>query len=90
MASLAERVAMSRSAFSLLFAETMGRPPLQYLREQRMRTASRLLRNPRLGVKTIASRVGYHSAASFSAAFKRWSGRAPGAYRRGMRTYRDS
>ena len=35
------------------------------------------------GMKEIANQVGYESESAFSNAFKRWSGTAPGAYRRG-------
>jgi AraC-like DNA-binding protein len=82
VASLAEQVAMSRSAFSAMFADITGNSPMRSLREHRMQKASRMLRERRLGLKEIASRVGYESTPAFSAAFKRWSGESPGAYRR--------
>ena len=82
VAQLAERATMSRSAFSATFAKVLGKPPLQYLRERRMQLACRLLRDPSLGLKEIASRVGYESVSAFSSAFKRFSSMAPGDYRR--------
>jgi AraC-like DNA-binding protein len=83
VASLAEQVAMSRSAFSAEFTSVAGKPPMRYLREHRMQLASRLLQDRRRGLKEVAARVGYESIAAFSAAFKRWSGEAPATYRRG-------
>lgn len=80
--SLASRVNMSKSSFSERFRETVGKPPLHYLTEYRMERACQVLRDTELGVKEIASLVGYESASSFSNAFKRWTGKAPGAYRR--------
>ncbi len=82
VAQLAERATMSRSAFSATFARVLGQPPLQYLRERRMQLACRLLRDPSLGLKEVASRVGYDSVSAFSSAFKRFSSAAPGDYRR--------
>ncbi len=82
VASLAEQANMSRSSFSATFTQVLEVPPLQYLREHRMRTASRLLHDSSLGLKEISSRVGYDSVSAFSMAFKRFSGLAPGDYRR--------
>ncbi len=81
VASLAEHAAMSRSAFSAHFTAIVGKPPMEYLAEWRMAKAGRLLRTTRAELKEIAAQVGYDSAAAFSKAFSRWSGRAPGAYR---------
>ncbi|MCG8409042.1 MAG: AraC family transcriptional regulator [Phycisphaerales bacterium] len=81
VASLAERVSMSRSAFAARFSSLVGQPPLHYLHECRMRKASHLLQKTSVGIKQVASRVGYHSVPAFSTAFKRWSGIAPGKYR---------
>ncbi len=82
VASLAERVAMSRSVFSARFTELVGKPPLEYLTEWRMRKACMFLRSSQAGLKEVASQVGYESAAAFSKAFIRRIGVAPGTYRR--------
>ena len=82
VAELAAQATMSRSAFSATFVKVLGRPPLQYLRQRRMQLACRLLRDRSLGLKEIASQIGYDSVSAFSAAFKRFSGTAPGDYRR--------
>lgn len=81
VATLAQQANMSRSSFSAAFTRVLEVPPLQYLREYRMRMASQLLRDSSLGLKQIASRVGYDSVSAFSTAFKRFSGLAPGDYR---------
>ncbi len=82
VAALAEHVAMARSTFSARFAETMGKPPLEYLTQWRLQKASFLLRASGAELKQVAAQVGYKSAAAFSKAFARWAGVAPGAYRR--------
>ena len=46
-----------------------------------MARASILLRDERATLAAVAAQVGYGSEAAFSAAFKRYSGMAPGAYR---------
>jgi AraC-like DNA-binding protein len=79
--NLAKQTHMSRSAFSERFREVVGQPPLRYLTEYRMRKACELLRETEWTVKQIALRAGYESASSFSNAFKRWTGKAPVAFR---------
>lgn len=85
VALLAERVAMSRSAFAARFTELVGKPPMEYLTECRMQKACWLLKTGQAGLKEVATEVGYESAAAFSKAFSRWSGAAPGAYRQTVR-----
>lgn len=80
--SLAEQSRVSRSVFSARFTACVGKPPLQYLTECRMRRAKVLLRETSLGVKTIAEKVGYSNESAFSNAFRRAAGVSPGTYRR--------
>lgn len=47
----------------------------------RRRLAERLLRDSRLDLDSIARQLGYAEAASFSRAFKRWTGQAPAHWR---------
>jgi AraC-like DNA-binding protein len=82
VASLAQRVGMSRSTFAGRFTELVGEPPLHYVTRWRMQKAAGLLREGRATLADIADRVGYESEAAFSKAFKRWVGSAPGAYRK--------
>jgi AraC-like DNA-binding protein len=79
---LASSVAMSRSGFAARFTQLVEAPPLTYLTRWRMQKASRLLRTTSAGIRDIAGRVGYTTEAAFSKTFKRWSGTAPGAFRR--------
>lgn len=83
VAELAERVAMSRSAFAAEFVRVYGRPPMAYLRQRRMELAGRLLRDSSLGLKEVALRVGYDSVSAFNSAFCRAWGIAPGRFRNG-------
>ena len=82
VAALADESCLSRSAFSDRFTARVGQPPLQYLTACRMRKAKQLLRQTDLGVKVVASKVGYSNESAFSNAFRRLIGMSPGAYRR--------
>jgi AraC-like DNA-binding protein len=82
VAELASRVNMSRTAFSLRFAQLSGMPPLSYVTKWRMLKAGDLLHQGTATIAEIAAAVGYESEASFSKAFKREMGVAPGTYRK--------
>jgi AraC-like DNA-binding protein len=79
--ALAAEARLSRSAFAERFGEVLGVPPLTYLTRWRMQIAARLLRDTHQGIAEIAAEVGYDSEATFSRAFKREMGIAPGRYR---------
>ncbi|MBI3523435.1 MAG: AraC family transcriptional regulator [Betaproteobacteria bacterium] len=80
--SLASEAGLSRSAFATHFKTVVGDTPLGYLTRWRMYRAKALLRQGDLGIMEIAARVGYETDATFSRAFKRNEGKAPGEYRR--------
>ncbi|MFE8603509.1 AraC family transcriptional regulator [Archangium violaceum] len=79
---LAKSAALSRSAFFERFMRTVGLPPMEYLLAWRMAVAKGLLRRRELGISEVAERVGYSSASTFSTAFSRHVGQAPGRYAR--------
>ncbi len=81
IAALAREVGQSRSAFAQRFSSLVGEPPLSYLTRRRLDLASRLLRDSSEPVYAIAGQVGYDSETSFSRAFRREFGTAPGRYR---------
>jgi AraC family transcriptional regulator, alkane utilization regulator len=82
IASLGAEVGLSRSSFAARFQSVMGQAPLSYLTTWRMHRARGMLKDPAVTIAQIAERVGYASAAAFTAAFKRETGAAPGAWRR--------
>ena len=63
------------------FKHCAGMTVFEYLREERMREASRLLGNTRLPVSEIACRVGFSSSANFATAFRERFGMTPTAFR---------
>jgi AraC-like DNA-binding protein len=84
--ALAAKTGVSRAGLARRFTALVGRPPMTYLREQRLALAADLLREPDTTLAVVADRVGFANAFAFSAAFKREHGISPSEYRlRGMR-----
>lgn len=79
---LAAAAALSRSAFFDRFQRTVGVAPIEYLVSWRMALAKDLLRRENCGIASVAERVGYSSASTFSTAFTRHVGRSPARYAR--------
>lgn len=82
VASLADELAMSRSAFAARFTDLVGEPVMTYVARWRMQVAVSALREGPTTVAELADRLGYRSEAAFSRAFKRVIGVAPGSIRR--------
>jgi AraC-like DNA-binding protein len=83
VASLAERLVVSRSKFAARFKMVVGETPLGYLTRLRLhRAAAKLRDEPDLPLPAIARGVGYQTEAAFGKSFKRQFGTSPGAYRR--------
>ena len=81
VASLADEVAMSRSAFAARFTELVGESAMRYVTRWRMHVAFDLLQRGDGSVASVAAKVGYGSEAAFSRAFKRVIGTTPRAAR---------
>ncbi|MEO0478936.1 MAG: AraC family transcriptional regulator [Planctomycetota bacterium] len=82
LASLADEVFMSRSAFAARFTEIVGEPAMRYLTQWRMQIARRRLREEGMTLAVLSEELGYASEASFCRAFKREFGTSPGAARK--------
>ncbi|TFW19112.1 AraC family transcriptional regulator [Duganella callida] len=79
VAQLAQRAALSRSAFFERFSRAVGLAPMEYLLRWRMARAKLLLRQQG-SVAAVAASVGYGSASAFSVAFSRHVGMSPTQY----------
>src|SRR5690606_27296543 len=84
--TLAQQAFLSRSAFAERFTRTVGQPPMSYLTRWRMLLAAQRLRESPATIAQIAAEVGYESEATFSRAFSREMGAAPGTWRRQERS----
>lgn len=84
VASLAEEVAMSRSAFASRFTDLVGESAMRYVARWRMAVAADLLAEGGATVASAAAAVGYESEAAFSRAFTRVTGANPRESKRSM------
>jgi len=75
--ALADSAGMSRSSFSERFTTLVGRSPLRYQNEFRLRLAREMLAKRDARVGEIGLRIGYESEAAFSRAYKEFFGHSP-------------
>lgn len=78
---LSETFDIAPKLLSKSFKEVTGEKFIDVLIGLRLEEAKRLLRQTDLPVQTIAERIGYGGAVSFSRVFKRMEGISPGEYR---------
>lgn len=76
LGDLADAAGMSRTRFAAHFRDVVGTTPIDHLTNWRMTLARGLLAAGK-PVKSVASQVGYDSAAAFSRVFARLIGHAP-------------
>ncbi|MCG7984673.1 MAG: helix-turn-helix transcriptional regulator [Candidatus Thiodiazotropha lotti] len=73
---------LSRSAFADRFKTLLGETPINYLGRWRMQNAWLWLSEEHATIYDVAKRCGYESEASFSKAFKKYTGESPGKVRK--------
>lgn len=78
---LAEMTFMSESKLTKIFKAAREVPPREFIRNQRLTKAARLLRDTDLTLAQIADEIGYVHHSSFSEAFKTKFGVTPKEYR---------
>ncbi|MGV0644834.1 GlxA family transcriptional regulator [Mycolicibacterium sp. XJ879] len=82
VAALAARAHMSARTFARRFVEETGRTPMQWVTDQRVLYARRLLEETDLDVDRIAERSGFGTATLLRHHFRRIIGVTPSDYRR--------
>jgi AraC-like DNA-binding protein len=80
--TIAAEAYISKFHFARLFKAYYGRTPHQYLTEVRITQAKRLLEHNATASEACYA-VGFESVTSFTALFKKATGRTPAAYRAG-------
>jgi transcriptional regulator GlxA family with amidase domain len=80
--ALARELGMSPRNFIRRFKGATGLAPLEYLQRLRVQAARRLLEERFVTVQEVGAAVGYTDVTFFRSVFKRFTGLAPGAYRR--------
>jgi AraC family transcriptional activator FtrA len=83
---LAQRVHMAPRTFARRFRAETGTTPHDWITEQRVLLARRLLEETDLGVEAVAARSGFGDAATLRHHFTRRVGATPNAYRGTFRT----
>lgn len=78
---LAAMEGLSVSRYNVLFRETIGASPIQYITSLRIKQACALLKATNLHIKEIGESVGYRDNHFFSKAFKKKMGVSPQKYR---------
>ncbi|MDD3798829.1 MAG: AraC family transcriptional regulator [Novosphingobium sp.] len=78
---LAAVCSLSRFHFMRCFRETMGMSPGAFIRQARIARAKALLATDKRPLADLARELGYCGLPAFSAAFRKATGRSPGAYR---------
>jgi len=85
VAELARQAGYSPDHFSRVFLKVTGRRPQDFVIQARMERARQLLAESDLTVGMIAGALGFQDIFYFSRQFRRQTGQAPTAFRRGLR-----
>jgi DNA-binding response OmpR family regulator len=85
MEQLARLVGTNEKRLSREFREHLGRTVFEYLRDERLRIAQRLLSSTSLSIASIAEEIGFSSAANFATAFRDRFRMTPSTYREELR-----
>ena len=82
---VARQFGFSVRNFDRRFKQALGRSPLQYLQQIRLKNASELLKQSNLSIAEIASHCGYINASAFSRQFSKQLQTSPKKYRETVR-----
>ena len=82
VSTLAEMAGYSVSRFLHLFSETIGKPPMRYLRDIRLANACELLDTSEYPVSEVADLCGFNDPLYFSRVFADKYGLSPSVYRK--------
>ncbi|MDF2907098.1 MAG: hypothetical protein K0R34_2419 [Herbinix sp.] len=75
--TLADLIHLSEYRFCHLFKESLGKSPLNYINEVRLKTAHHLLEQKEMSVSEVAAAVGFTDYNNFGRLFRNYFGYAP-------------
>ncbi len=78
---LADQVHMNEQYFCRFFKKSIGRTPMEYINEYRIKQAMRLLEETDLPVTEVCLECGYNNLGNFLRAFKKYTETTPLKYR---------
>jgi len=79
---LSELACMSKATFFRVFKRELGLTPVEYIIQERLAEAKRLLRHPLSTVADVCFRAGFNNTAYFQKLFKQYEGVTPGLYKK--------
>ncbi|WP_262490580.1 helix-turn-helix domain-containing protein [Hymenobacter roseosalivarius] len=79
---LSELACMSKATFFRLFKREFGLTPVEYVIQERLAEAKRLLRNPLTTVADVCFRAGFNNTNYFQSLIKKYEGITPGLYKK--------
>ena len=82
ISDLAGQVNLNEQYFCRLFKKAIGRSPIEYLNEYRVKQAKRLLEKTGLPVTDICLECGYNNLGNFLREFRKYTGTTPLQYRK--------
>jgi len=85
LTELADMCGISQSHLMRSFKASTGWQIHKYIAEERLKTAKHLLGEEQYSCQAVSERLGFRSAAYFSTAFRRMTGKSPREYQRQVR-----
>ncbi|KAA9332156.1 AraC family transcriptional regulator [Hymenobacter busanensis] len=79
---LSEMACMSKATFFRMFKREFGLTPVEYIIQERLTEAKRLLRHPLSTVADVCYRTGFNNPAYFQKLFRKHEGLTPGLYKK--------
>lgn len=84
---IANEVGLNKTYAGRIFKKEIGKSIVQYINDEKMSQASKLLENPLLKIKEVANLVGYRDQLYFNKMFKMQYGVSPSSYRSDMEDF---
>lgn len=84
---LSQKAYMSESNFHRVFKNELGVSPIEFINEERMRKATKLLQNTRKKIKEVCIECGFNSLSYFTRCFKKKHHVSPNEYRKRVQLY---
>lgn len=86
ISDLADQVNMNEQYFCRFFKKIIGKSPMEYLNEMRIKQSMRLLRDTDESVMNISLECGFNNLGNYMRTFKKHIGSTPLQYRKSLRT----
>jgi len=81
---LSRKACLSSSHFHRVFKDELGVSPVEFIKNERIKLAASLLKDPHISIKEVYLRCGFESRSYFNRVFKNRQQATPGAYQQMM------